>query len=128
MSDQMRIRSGSVDVFSSTQGNQSTKEIQGINFQQFLEQASSIRFSNHAQKRLEARSIDLDQGKIIRLENAVEKADAHGSKESLILLDELAFIVNVREKTVVTTMDMSNKKTGIFTQIDSVVIADDTQV
>jgi flagellar operon protein len=127
MDDQIRIRNSYSDATNVSQASQSNKDAQGDSFQQYLEQASSIRFSNHAQRRMEARSIDLDQEKITRLENAVEKANAHGSKESLILLDELAFIVNVRDRTVVTTMDMSNNKNGVFTQIDSVVIADGTQ-
>ncbi|MBI9044900.1 MAG: hypothetical protein JEZ06_10460 [Anaerolineaceae bacterium] len=83
-----------------------------------------IKFSNHAQKRLERRSIDLNEGDINRLATAVEKAEAHGGKESLILMDDLAFIVNVQEKMVVTTMNKDQQKKGVFTQIDSVVIAD----
>jgi flagellar operon protein len=123
MDDQVRIRAALGDAQNIKPTNHSLKE-SGSSFQQYLDQASTVRFSNHAQKRLEARSIELDNEKINRLENAVEKANAHGSRDSLILLDELAFIVNVKERMVVTTMDMSQNKNGVFTQIDSVVIAD----
>ena len=93
-------------------------------FQSVLEQTTSVSFSNHAQKRLEIRSIELDDAKLNRLENAVDKAEAHGGKESLILMDDLAFIVNVQKRMVVTTMDVNQRKDGVFTQIDSVVIAE----
>jgi flagellar operon protein len=104
---------------------QSEKKVEesGQPFTSYLDQAR-LRFSNHAQKRLDVRSIDLDNGSISRLATAVDKAEAHGSKESLILLDDLAFIVNIKDRMVVTTMDVNNRKDGVFTQIDSVVFAD----
>ena len=58
------------------------------------------------------------------LSEAVEKAKARGGKESLILMDDLAFIVNVKDRVVVTTMDAKQRGEGVFTQIDSVVFAD----
>ncbi len=103
-----------------------TAQQSDVEFKQMLEQASGVNFSNHAQKRLEVRSIDMDPEKMSRLANAVDKAEAHGGKESLILMDDLAFIVNVQKRMVVTTMDVSHSKKSVFTQIDSVVIADDT--
>jgi len=92
-------------------------------FADALAQASPVRFSNHAQKRLESRDIGLGNGQMERLAQAVDKAKAHGGKESLILMDDLAFIVNVREGLVVTTVDVNQRSQGVFTQIDSVVIA-----
>lgn len=97
----------------------------GASFADLLNEADQkVKFSSHAQKRLEVRSIEMDEGKINRLSTAVDKANAHGAKESLILMDDLAFIVNVRERTVVTTVDMNRRKEGVFTQIDTVVFAD----
>lgn len=93
-------------------------------FKSVLENAQTVVFSNHAQKRLENRAIEMDTGRLNRLESAVNKAEAHGGKESLILMDDLAFIVNVQKRMVVTTLDVNQRKDGVFTQIDSVVIAD----
>jgi flagellar operon protein len=105
--------------------NQGQKSVQSGNasFSDALEQAN-IKFSSHAQKRLETRSIEMDQNSMNRLSSAVDKAQAHGAKESLVLMDDLAFVVNVRDRMVVTTVDMNRRKEGVFTQIDTVVFAD----
>lgn len=96
----------------------------GSNFAETLAQVDGLRFSNHAQKRLDDRSINMPEDGIQRLNQAVEKAKARGGKESLILMDDLAFIVNVKDRVVVTTMDAKQRGQGVFTQIDSVVFAD----
>jgi flagellar operon protein len=97
-----------------------------VSFADALDQAN-VKFSNHAQKRLETRSIEMDESSMNRLSSAVDKAQAHGAKESLILMDDLAFVVNVRDRMVVTTVDMNHRKEGVFTQIDTVVFADPSQ-
>jgi flagellar operon protein len=82
-----------------------------------------LHFSKHAQKRLEQRGIDMDSAQMARLEQAVGQAAAKGSRESLILLDEMALVVSVQNRTVVTAMDQQSGKEQVFTNIDSVVIA-----
>ena len=93
-------------------------------FAQQLERAQGITFSNHAQKRLEMRNIQLGDTGIQRLTKAVEKAGKKGCKESLVLMDDMAFIVNIHDRLVVTAMDMEKRGEGVFTRIDSVVLAD----
>lgn len=85
--------------------------------------AFAIQFSKHATKRLEERGLDMGAGRLARLERAVGQAEAKGSKDSLILLDELALVVSVQNRTVVTAMDEQSSKEHVFTNIDSVVIA-----
>ncbi|MBA4385184.1 MAG: hypothetical protein C0410_10655, partial [Anaerolinea sp.] len=87
----------------------------------------NLRFSNHAQKRLEARNINLTDDGMSRLSNAVDKAEKRGGKESLVMVDDMAFIVNVRDRMVVTALDSKNRGEGVFTQIDSVVFADPSE-
>ena len=82
-----------------------------------------LHFSRHAQKRLEQRGIDIDGARMARLEQAVGQAAAKGSRESLILLDEMALVVSVQNRTVVTAMAQQAGKEQVFTNIDSVVIA-----
>jgi flagellar operon protein len=86
-------------------------------------QQAQVKFSNHAQKRLEKRDITLSDEHLQRLNEAVAQAAQKGGRESLVLLDDLAFIVNVRERLVVTAMDSDSQRGGVFTQIDSVVLA-----
>jgi flagellar operon protein len=83
-----------------------------------------VKFSNHAQKRLESRNISLTDDGINRLTKAVDKADKRGSKESLVMVDDMTFIVNVKQRLVVTALDANSRGEGVFTQIDSVVFAD----
>ncbi|AIQ47858.1 flagellar biosynthesis protein [Paenibacillus sp. FSL R7-0273] len=85
-------------------------------------QNNMLKFSNHAAKRLEQRGIELGSRQLDQISNAVEKAAAKGSKESLILMKDMALIVSVPNRTVVTAMDGSSMKDNVFTQIDSAVI------
>lgn len=118
------IRVNAVQPQTTQSGSQVTnRAASGSNFADTLAQVEGLKFSNHAQKRLDDRAISLPEDGIQRLNEAVEKAKARGGKESLILMDDLAFIVNVRDRVVVTTMDAKQRGEGVFTQIDSVVIA-----
>lgn len=84
--------------------------------------AGEIKFSRHAQERLETRNIKLEQKQLLRLQEAVEKAQSKGARESLVLLDDLAFVVSIKNKTVITTVDGESRKGNVFTNIDSAVI------
>ncbi|MNC38308.1 hypothetical protein D3C75_869040 [compost metagenome] len=81
-----------------------------------------LHFSNHAVKRLEQRGIQLMPEQLSKIETAIDNAAAKGAKESLILMKDMALIVNVDNRTVVTAMDGSSMKDNVFTQIDSAVI------
>ena len=85
-------------------------------------QKNMLKFSNHAAKRLEQRGIELGSSQLDEISSAVDKAAAKGSKESLILMKDMALIVSVPNRTVVTAMDGSSMKDNVFTQIDSAVI------
>ncbi len=82
-----------------------------------------MKFSKHASNRLSDRNIELTQDQMDRLNNARNQANAKGINESLILVDQLAFIVNVKTSTVVTAMDSQETGSNIFTNIDGAVIA-----
>lgn len=108
--------------------NQMQKPIEkGASFNQVLyreiQEAQEVKFSRHAQERLEARKITLNGEQISRLQGAVNKAEAKGARESLILIDDLAFVVSVKNKTVITAVDGENRKENVFTNIDSAVIS-----
>jgi len=82
----------------------------------------SVRFSAHAQRRMATRAIHFGQSQLKRLEQAVDKAASKGGQDSLILMDGLALIVNIRNRTVVTAIDRSSRRKGVFTNIDTVVM------
>ena len=79
-----------------------------------------LKFSKHAGERLIARNINLSREQMQRLATGTTKAREKGIGESLVLVDDLAFIVNVKNNTVITAMDDSSE--GIFTNIDGAVI------
>ena len=92
-----------------------------VSFEDVLRQQQQLKFSKHASQRLESRNISLSEQNA-RLEDGVEQAHAKGIKDSLVLVDSLAFIVNVPSKTVVTAMDQTETQSNIFTNIDGAVI------
>lgn len=99
-----------------------------ISFEEILKQkqdvtgSSELKFSKHASMCLNDRHINLSQEQNERLENGVLKASEKGINESLVILDSLAFIVNVPNRTVVTAIDQSESNDNIFTNIDGAVI------
>ena len=96
----------------------------GPSFQDALQQAGQgIQLSRHAQKRIERRDLDLDPARMDRLNSAIDRAAAKGSRNSVVMLDDLAVVVDVRDRTVVTALNASAGKEKVFTNIDSVVIA-----
>jgi flagellar operon protein len=130
MADEIKIQSNQVSASTTAAqtnaagSNSKLNTENGISFAETLVQSQNLRFSNHAQKRLETRNISLTDDGIARLSNAVDKAEKRGGKESLVMVDDMAFIVNVKDRLVVTALDSKNRGEGVFTQIDSVVFAD----
>jgi flagellar operon protein len=100
------------------------KPVQGPSFTETLGNVQGVRFSTHAQNRLQSRQISLNSENVNRLSDAIDKAEKRGGKSSLVMVDDLAFIVNVQSRTVVTALDKNQRGEGVFTQIDSVVFAD----
>jgi flagellar operon protein len=84
---------------------------------------NAVHFSAHAQTRLQSRQIVMRPDHIARLQSAVGRAEAKGSKDTLVLMDDMALVVSVKNRTVVTVVDKANLKQNVFTNIDSAVIA-----
>jgi flagellar operon protein len=85
--------------------------------------SGEVRLSAHARERLESRQIVLSDQDRVRLDEAVTRAGEKGANQSLVLLDNLALVVSVRNRVVITAMDDSKTSSGVFTNIDSAVIA-----
>jgi flagellar operon protein len=93
-------------------------------FNQILEkELTGLKFSQHALQRLQTRNIQLDKAALDKLSSAVDKAAQKGSRDSLILMNDLALVVSVKNRTVITAMDGAGMKDNVFTNIDSAVIA-----
>lgn len=82
---------------------------------------AQVRFSKHANERLAMRNIELDDSQIERLEDGMNMAREKGLKDPLVMVDNIAFIVNVKSNTVVTAV--KNAGNSVFTNIDGAVIS-----
>ena len=83
---------------------------------------AQLKFSHHALERMHSRGIHLNVSDLNRLEEAVERARKKGSHDSLVLMGDSAFVVSVKNKTVITCMDRNMMKNNVFTNIDSTII------
>ncbi len=90
--------------------------------QVLTEELSGLKFSQHAIQRLNSRNIQLDGNDLAKLSGAVDKAAEKGARDSLILMNNLALVVSVKNRTVITAMDGNNIRDNVFTNIDSAVI------
>lgn len=98
---------------------------QKSNFEQVLDKSISrneIKFSRHAQERLKARNIEMSDKDIERLNSAMDRARQKGSRDSLVLMNDVALVVSIKNNTVVTAVDGESIKENVFSNIDSAVI------
>lgn len=102
-----------------------THEATGSSFEDILSgqiaEKEELKFSKHADSRLNERNITLTEEQLKRLEDGTKKARIKGIRESLVLVDEMAFIVSVKNNTVVTAMS-KGEYDSVFTNIDGAVI------
>lgn len=111
-------------------GAETRENAAGLTFREVLQQSSAqkaetgeLKFSKHALSRLSDRNITLDSEQLERLQAGAEKAGEKGIRDSLVMVDRLAFIVNIPNRTVVTAMDSTATEENIFTNINGAVIA-----
>ena len=101
-----------------------TVPLKGPAFGEVLaEKAAQVQFSGHALQRVRRRGIELDAGTLQRLQSGVERAAGKGARESVVFVDSTAFVVSVKNRTVITAVDRDHMKDHVFTNIDSAVIA-----
>ena len=94
---------------------------ESVKFKDLLDQ-SLLKFSHHAEVRMAQRGIELPSEGLMQISDAITDAASKGAKDSLIVYGDIAMIVNVPSRTVVTTLDGSQMKSNVFTQIDSAII------
>jgi flagellar operon protein len=105
------------------QGRTGTK---GPSFEEVLDKSldrSKVQFSNHARQRMASRGISFSEADLGRLDEAVSLVRAKGGRDSLVLLNDNALVVSVKNSQVVTVVDRDSLKDNVFTNIDSAIIA-----
>ncbi|MCL2854278.1 MAG: hypothetical protein FWE21_01505 [Defluviitaleaceae bacterium] len=100
-----------------------SQAVNGSDFQQMMEglrqNQKDVHFSKHANARLDARNIRLNGQQLQRLEQGVAKAQGKGIRDGLVLIDNIALVVNITNKVVITAL---NQQDQVFTNIDGAVI------
>jgi flagellar operon protein len=89
----------------------------------FRKELAAVRFSKHASDRIAERNMQIDGADLEKIDRAISRAEEKGSQDSLIFLRDMAFIVNVPNRTVVTAIESGRLQENVFTNIDSAVIA-----
>lgn len=95
----------------------------GSILQEKLGQSNGVKFSKHAELRLQSRNISITKEQIDKIGSAVTKANGKGVRDSLVIMDNMAFVVNVKSRTVITAINSSELKDNVFTNIDGAVFA-----
>jgi flagellar operon protein len=126
MNDRIIVGHWSTGRTAPLQGNRNPARNQetashGVSFREHLNR-QDLKFSHHAEQRLQQRGIVLSPDQLQKIAGAVDQAAAKGARDSLVLYRDIAMIVNVPNRTVVTAMDGSSLKEHVFTQIDSAVV------
>jgi len=120
---------GNVNQINQNSGfqNQQTKNRPETSFNQILQNTISenekLKFSKHAEMRLNSRNIVLTEQQKEKITKAVDKAREKGVKETLVVMDDIAFVVSVTNRTVITAANCNELKENVFTNIDGAVFA-----
>lgn len=106
------------------QASRAAEAVQPFNsvLQTTVDRGMALKFSAHAKERLALRNISLSEQDLARIDTAVNKAAAKGARQSLLVMQDMAFIVSVTNRTVITALDGGSMKENVFTNIDSAVI------
>lgn len=120
----MPVRTGAAGAYPAAGTAQRTAETGGLSFQQIFEELQSrdseLSFSKHAARRLEERQISLSQSGLQRLDEGVRIAREKGLNDTLIIVDDSAFVVNTASNRVITSL--SSLRGRVITNIDGTVI------
>lgn len=81
-----------------------------------------LKFSAHAMQRLQSRNISLTSDDVAKMNVMADKAAAKGAKNSLFIMRDIAMVVSIKNRTVITAVDSDSMKENVFTNIDSAAI------
>ena len=100
----------------------------GSSFREILEKQGAVapsaplKFSAHAMQRLQSRNITLSPDDMSKMNVMADKAAAKGAKQSLFMMRDVAMVVSIKNRTVITAVDQDSMKENVFTNIDSAAI------
>jgi flagellar operon protein len=117
------LQTGQISQQQNIRKNREQTEIQP-SFKEVLNtqlKSEGVEFSKHARNRLVSRGIEVSESDLNKLEEGIMKAASKGARESLIMVNQVAYLVSVENRTVITAIDQESIKENVFTNIDSAV-------
>jgi flagellar operon protein len=99
----------------------------GTGFREALREAVApssepLKFSAHAMQRLQSRNITLSTDDVAQMNQMADKAAAKGAKQSLFMMGDVAMVVSIKNRVVITAVDKQSMKENVFTNIDSAAV------
>jgi flagellar operon protein len=85
-----------------------------------VENEQPVNFSKHAALRLESRGIEFTSEQLARVTDGIGRAGQKGIRDSLVMVDSIALLVNIPSRTVVTAI--AEAQENVFSNIDGAVI------
>jgi len=117
------LQTGQISQQQNIRKNREQTEIQP-SFKEVLNtqlKSEGVEFSKHARNRLVSRGIEVSESDLNKLEEGIMKAASKGARESLIMVNQVAYLVSVENRTVITAIDQESIKENVFTNIDSAI-------
>lgn len=108
---------------------QSKKNVQETNsfkdlLQMQVKDSTKLTISNHAQKRLQDRGIQIDEQKWMQISSKVQEAKTKGVHDSIVVLNDATLVVSAKNNIVITAMGRDEAKSQIFTNINGTILMD----
>jgi flagellar operon protein len=105
----------------------SRPSVEGQSFNELLDQASrspqpdQVAIAPEAADRLAGLGVSLDESQLRGIGEATDRAQAHGAREILVMLDQFNVVVDVASRTIITAADRASLQNDVITNIDSAV-------
>lgn len=93
-------------------------------YQETVDKNKEVKFSQHAVNRMNMRGIEFNEDDMQKLSSAIDKMEEKGGKESLLMMDGTAYVVDVESRTIITAVNDMSARDGVFTNIDSAMVVD----
>lgn len=98
---------------------------ESASFKDILRQNETLKVSKHAKKRLSERNIQLSDQQLQTMNEKVKEAKQKGITDSLVVYNDAAFVVNTKNDTIVTAMNLKEANSKIFTNINGTILIHD---
>lgn len=116
-----RIEKGQIIPSPKTRASTTTRDVDfGQVLQESIRKKASVKISSHAQQRMEERQISLKESDLNLINEAMNKLEKKGSRESLMIYKDMAFIASVNNRTIITAM--RDRDIDVVTNIDSAIV------